>query len=366
MNNNNYLLEKFEAISLILIIMVNKLILNVPYYFVSTVGSGSIINLIYIGIIDFIFLLLIIKLLDNFGNADIIDISEFLCGKIFKGFIGIVFCSFFIIVAFITLSDFANMVQVIYLGGFKKVYIVLFFILSALIANLIGFKSIIRTICLIVPFTIISIIISFLGSYEGLKIEHFSPFFGHNFYTTFISGSINIFSMYIISYFYFLKPLLKDHIDFKKIAITSYAISWILLFITVVSILAFLGARNPTEGINFLYLLSRNIELGNFFQRADALFILLWTLSIFCYLSICIFFVNRILKKIFYISNEKMLSFPISCILFGTALIPLNVAQIRFFENTLYKFMIIILVFGVCLLILLMANLKLKLKKGKT
>ena len=76
MNNNNYLLQKYEAISLILIIMINKLILNVPFYVVSTVGSGSIINLIYVVIVLFI-----IKFFENFENSDIIDISEFLGRK---------------------------------------------------------------------------------------------------------------------------------------------------------------------------------------------------------------------------------------------------------------------------------------------
>ncbi len=259
--NNNYLLQKFEAISLILIVMINKLILNVPYYVVSIVGSGSILNLIFIGIIDFIILLLILNLFKNFGNSDIIDISNYLGGNFFKTIISLIFTIFFIVVSFITLSDFANMIQVIYLDRFKKVYIVIFFILGALIANLVGFKSIARTTCFVVPFTIISIVIAFLGSYKGFKIEHFTPIFGHNLYTTFIKGSVNVFAMYIITYFYFLKPLLKEEKDFKKITIISYIISWILLFLTVVSILSFLGSRNPTEGINFLYLLSRDIEL---------------------------------------------------------------------------------------------------------
>ena len=46
---NNYKLEKIESICLILIIMTNKLILNIPYYIVDLVGSSAIINIIYIG-----------------------------------------------------------------------------------------------------------------------------------------------------------------------------------------------------------------------------------------------------------------------------------------------------------------------------
>lgn len=267
MNNNNYLLQKYEAISLILIVMINKLILNVPYYIVSIVGSGSILNLIFIGLIDFAIVLLIIKLFENFSNFDIIDISKYLGGNFLKNIISFIFCIFFIFVSFITLSDFANMIQVIYLDKFKKVYIVIFFIIGTLIANLVGFKSIVRTVCFIIPFTIISILIAFAGSYEGFKIDHFTPILGHNLYTTFVKGSVNIFSIYIITYYYFLKPLLKEEKDFKKITIFSYIISWILLFLTVVSILAFLGSRNPTEGINFLYLLSRDIELRKLFAK---------------------------------------------------------------------------------------------------
>lgn len=84
MNNNNYLLQKFEAISLILIVMINKLILNVPYYVVSIVGSGSPLNLIFIGIIDFLVVLLLLKLFEHFSNFDIIDISKYLGRKFIK------------------------------------------------------------------------------------------------------------------------------------------------------------------------------------------------------------------------------------------------------------------------------------------
>lgn len=61
-----------------------------------------------------------------------------------------------------------------------------------------------------------------------------------------------------------------------------------------------------------------------------------------------------------------MLSYPVCSILFGLSLIPLNVSQIRYIENTLYKFMIIGLILVACVFILIFANIKLKLKKGKT
>ena len=81
---NNYKLGKIDSIFIIAIIMISKLILNIPYYIVNLVGTGAIINIIYVSIVDFIFLLISLKLFKNFENSDILDISEFLGGKILK------------------------------------------------------------------------------------------------------------------------------------------------------------------------------------------------------------------------------------------------------------------------------------------
>lgn len=364
MINNTYQLQKWEAISIIIIIMINKLILNIPHYVVSLVGTGAIVNVIYIGIIDFIFSLILVKLFDKFQNSDIVDISEFLGGKVLKWIIGIINILFFLIVTFITLSNFTNILQTIYFSYFPIIYILLFFIFGILIANLYGIRSIAHIICLLVPFTLISIIITIIGVWQDFTIENFTPIFGHSFYTTFVIGASNCFSMYIITYFYFLKPHLKESINFKNVVITSYGISWSLLLLTVIPIMTLYNVNMGTEPLNALYLLSRKIELGNFLQRTDAIFILLWILSIFSYLSFVVFLINKTLKKLLNVSNEKMLTFSICSILFGLAIIPLNTSQIKFIENTVYRYLILSIVFGLGFIILILANLKFK-RKGK-
>lgn len=363
--NDTYKLQKWEAISIIIIIMINKLILNIPYYVVSLVGTGVIVNIIYIGILDLIFSIILIKLFDKFQNSDIIDISEFLGGKVLKWIIGTISIFLFFLVSFITLSNFTNILQTIYFSYFPIIYILLFFIFGILIANLHGLRSITNIICLLVPFTLISIIITLLGVWQDFSIENFTPIFGHNFHTTFVIGLSNCFSMYIITYFYFFKPYLKESINFKKVVITSYSISWLLLLLTVIPIMTLFNVNMGTEPLNALYLLSRKIELGHFLQRTDAIFILLWILSIFSYLSFVVFLINKTLKKLLNVSNEKMLSFSTCSILFGLTIIPLNTSQIKFIENTVYRYLILSIVFGLGLIILILANLKFK-KKGKS
>lgn len=362
---NNYKLNKIEAISIILIVMINKLILNIPYYIVELVGSGAIINLLYISIIDFILLLIIIKLFKNFEAADILDLSEFVGGKIFKNIIGFLCIGLFFLVAFITLIDFSNVLHTIYFSNFPMVYILFFFILGVLIANLVGLKGISRTICFIIPFAIFSVIITFFTSFENLDIKDLTPIIGKSYKDTFVIGLSNCFAMYILVIYYFLKPLLNNVKEFKKISIISYFISFILLILTIVPMLTLFNTSSNSEPINSLFLLSRQIELGRFLQRVDALFIFLWIFAIFSYLSFIVFMINRIMKKIIPVSNEKMLSYSTCGLLFGIALIPINISHIHFIEDTLYRYFIIGFTFVLGIIILILANFKkIKLQKN--
>ncbi len=361
---NSYRLSTIEAIALIIIIMMNKLILNVPYYIIEVTGTGSIINILYVGIIDFIVLLIIIKLFDKFHNSDILDISEFFAGTKLKIIIGILAIALFLLVTFVTLINFSNVLHTIYFSNFDMMYILLIFIIGIFVANIVGFKSITRTICFAVPFAIFSVLISFFAVCDSFDLEHLTPILGKDYYTTFILGLSNGFSMYVIVYYYFIKPLLREPKDFKKICIISYIISFILLLLTVTSMLTLFNSTSDSEPINSLFLLVRQIELGDFIRRVDSLFILLWIFSIFSYLSLIVFTINKIIKKLLNVTNEKMLSFSTCSILFGLTIIPVNVSQIHFIENTIYRYLILSFMFGLGIIILIGANIK-KLKGNK-
>lgn len=355
---NSYKVKNWEAICSIVILMINKLILNIPYYIVKLVGNGAIVNVIYIGIIDFFILLIIIKLIDNFQSLDLMDISDFLGGHTLRNVVGLMAIVLFYLVSFITLLDFCNVLHNIYFSNFSIIYILFFFIIGVAIANFIGIESIVHSATFIVPLIILSIVITFFSSLRNISIENITPIFGKNYYTTFIKGASNAFSMYIIVYIYYIKPLIENQKDYKKISIISYLISFVLLLLSVISMLSLFETSSSNIPINSLFLLSRQIELGHFIQRVDSIFILLWISATFTYLSLIIFAINRIIKKFTNISNEKMLSFSTCSILFGLSLIPFNITQIQFIENTIYRFIILSFIFGIGIIILSLANYK--------
>ena len=91
--------------------------------------------------------------------------------------------------------------------------------------------------------------------------------------------------------------------------------------------------------------------------------------SVFCYLALSIFMINRVFSKITNLSNPKMLTYSSTSIFLGLCSIPFNIAISRFLQNTVYKYMIIILVFIVSFIILILSNIKYAIKsksKSKT
>ena len=356
MENNK--ITKIEAIFFILIVMVNRIILNLPFSIIEVTKSGSPINLIYIGIIGLFIVIIINKLLKKFPSSDIIDVSEYLGGNLLKIFISIVYIAFLFLSLYITLVEFSNLLEIIYFKKSPKIFILMFFILAILISNLTGFRSIIKTICAIVPFTILSILITFFGATDNFEIYNFTPLLGDGVYQVFVVGLQNLFAFSIINLFVFFKPLLKNTYEFSKVTISSYLIAWLLLFITIISLMNAFPITQDSTAINYLYLLSKKLNLGNFIQRIDALFIFLWIISIFSYLSIVTFVINILFKKITNCENKQMFTYFSSPILLSLCLIPTNTAIIRFLDTVVYKYSIIILILVTSIFILLFANLK--------
>lgn len=115
-----------------------------------------------------------------------------------------------------------------------------------------------------------------------------------------------------------------------------------------------------TDEMISVYLIARMIEFGKFFQRIDAIFIFIWILSTISFLSFTSNLVIGIFKKLTSIKNYREMIYSVASLIFSVALIVRNIASIKFLQNMVFKYLIIILVFIISPIILILANLKLK------
>ncbi len=351
-------INNIEAVFLIIIVMLTHIILNLPNTIITSVGSASVLNTFYASILAIIFFLIVCKLFKPFENKDIIDVAEYVGGTKLKVFTTLLYSFYLIFTSSILILNFSETLQNIYFQNSETWPIILIFIIVSLFVNKLGFKNVVKVNTLIIPITFISVIIIFSASITKFEPERMLPLIGYGVNKTFISGSSNIFAFGGLLYLFLIRPNLKNSKDYKKIGIIAIVISAAYLLLSVTSLLLqFPFIANGKEVLS-VYLSSRTIEFGKFFQRSDALFIFVWILEFLAYLSVIFAYITKINKKSLNIEKHSFILYITAILIFFIAMIPQNVAQIRFLENTVYKYSALIIVFGYNIVLLIIANLK--------
>ena len=177
MNRTLTKITSVEAVCFIIISTLNRTILNLPQPILKSCGSSSLLNIIYMGIIGFIFILLLIKLFKNFTNYDIIDISQYVGGNILKNIVGVLMCLYLIAFASFLIRDFADVINCLYYNETTILFLILFFVGTAFISNLFGSNSIFRVNAIVSIIMGISLIITFLSVIPNIVLQRIFPFY---------------------------------------------------------------------------------------------------------------------------------------------------------------------------------------------
>jgi len=164
----------------------------------------------------------------------------------------------------------------------------------------------------------------------------------------------------------FVIPWVNDNKKFKKASIIAILVYFVYLLLGIIALLFQIPSITEINNTLSIYILSRRVNFGSFIQRIDAIFILIWIMSIFNYLAITMHFTLTSFQKITNIKHEGSLVFCFSAILYTISMIPKSILDINVFESTIYKYISIFLVFFVTMIILIWAYFKKKksLRKG--
>lgn len=351
---------KIEAISLILVVVLNEIILNVPTTIILSTNSGTTLNLFFITALAIIFTLIVCKLFEPFSGKDILDVSEYVGGKILKTIIGFLFILFFIIISSLSVRYLSNSIKVIYFANSPLVFLLLFLLIPALFINKYGLKAISGVNLIFMPIFLISFIFLMISSFNHSAVERIFPILGNNFSSTFLAGSTNIYAFTGLAHLYFMPALLKDAKDFKKVSIISIVISAFFLIVSTLSLIMTFPTITSTDETLSVYLLTRLVEIGHFLKRLDALFVFIWVIALISLISFAFFYILQIFKKISKIEDSKTLIWPLGLIVLGNCLVFRNLSDLKFFARVIYKYSTLVLVFGIAFAVLVIANIKYK------
>lgn len=350
----------FQAIALILIIVINHLVLGTPRTIISETGTGTILNMIYVFILAIIFVLILNKLFNNFKGKDIIDVSEFLGGKVLKVIVGIVFIGYFLVILSTTIRVIVQDLEIIYFENISICIITLVILASIVFVYKYGSSAVIKCNSIIAPIAGIAILVIAFSNIKDFSLDRIFPILGFGVKETFITGASNIFAYSGIAVLYFIMPMLKDSRNFKKVSIISVVLVGILIIGSVASLVLSFPFIEDINEISSLYIESRDINYWQVFQRIDGVFVFSWILALLSYISVVLFIIVLIFRKLTNTKKEFPVVLAFATITYVITLIPDNINMVRFLENVVFKYSNIIVAIFLSLLILILANIKYK------
>ena len=181
-------ISTYQAIAIVVIVMISHIILNMPNHLISQTGPATILNIFYVFGIALIVFALAAKIFDVFPNSDIIDICEYTAGKTFKNIYSVLICIYLIIIDAFVIRIFSESLALIYFPNVDLEIIILIFIAITTILNIFGFKAISRVTLIILPIILGSMFVIFISSSGDFVPERALPLLGYGASSTFISG----------------------------------------------------------------------------------------------------------------------------------------------------------------------------------
>ena len=358
-------LENLEAIALIVLIMTNKIILNLPKILITSMGTSAWINAIYISIITLLTVLVIIRLFKRFPGYDILDVSNYVGGNFLKTIVAISYIFIFIVNAVLVVRSFSESIKIIYYQALPLVVIILFFVVSSCLANLFGLKVLAKTNLIVAPLALLSLFVIILSSIQNFIPQRLFPILGHGFNTTFIEGSSNVFLFSILGYLFLLSPMLKNQKDLKKVSIISVAVSAFYLISSIICLQLVFPFIYETKEHLSIYLLIRMARSGDIVQRFTSIFFFIWILSVLCYVSISLYFAMHVTKKTTNLSNPKSVNYCSGSLILGFSLIVSDFSKYTIFLEKIFKPTLAIYLFVINIAILILANVKYRIKNRR-
>lgn len=358
-------LGNFEAICLIVVLFINHIVLNLPQMILDNSGSASALNIIYIISLVLIFALLILKLFKNFTGLDIVDISEYLGGKSLKILVGILCIIYLILECSFLTRIFSKNLLLVYFPNYPISFIIFIFLFVAVIANIIGKKSIIKSNTIIVPIALISIFFTSIFVVDLLRFERAMPIFGDGADKIFLVGASNLFAFNGLFFLFFLSPLLNKKDNLGKVTFSSIAICGILLFLSIITLVYAFPDIYTVNRLSPIYYIIVNSRFSAFLERPEIIFIFTWMLALMSFLNIAVMYVMEIFRKITRAKEHNGLAVTVCAIIFVIAMSINNIFSLEKISNAFYKYGSLILIFGILPIILIGANIKKKLGKGE-
>lgn len=333
--NKQIELNKSQLTLIITNLLVVKMIFAFPRTMFKTSGNAAWIQAVYLTVLAYIILELTFLTYSKTGKLSIIQQAELIGKKPLKMLVSSVVAV--IIGGFLCteVRTFAESVKIILLPNTKIEYIMLLFAVTAGIGAYYGLEALSLINGIFFPFCLGFLIVLILWLIPNYDINNIMPVFGLGLKNIFIDGLKDLSCFSDILALNLLLPYCHNIDTVKKSGRCSVVVAGIVLVLIALCYGLCYPYPHSSEFLLTAYQLSRMVRLGEYFQRFEALFELIWTLTHLLYSSIYIFIIAMVLKDGFKLKYSKPI---IPCLTILLALIsfePSSIIDLLAISNTI-------------------------------
>lgn len=286
-------------------LFVVKMIFAFPRELFKTSGNAAWIEAIYLVIIAFVMLEITFLTYSKAGNRSIIQLSEYIGGKPFKTVVSLVVVT--VIGGFLCteIRTFAESVKIILLPTTRIEYVMLIFAITAGIGAYYGLEALSIINGIFFPFCLFFLAVLALWLVPNFDINNIMPVFGLGIKNIFVSGIKNLSCFADILALNLLLPYCDNIEVAKKSGRYSLLLSGLVLLMITLAYGLCYPYPHSSDFLLTAYQLSRMVRAGEYFQRFEALFELVWTVTHLLYSSIYIYIICAALKDGFKLKYTK-------------------------------------------------------------
>ncbi len=317
-----------EAVSIVTIAICNKTLLTSPSYILKELGTSGWYMTFISGIMAGIAFFLIWLMLKRFPGKNIVEIYDVTLGR---GF-GLIF-SFLLMVSFLVSSglytrEFIDVMKVYIFPVTHSGILIGAEVVLAASLSFIGLEAIARVAKLAAYFALFSILLLVVLSSNYFNLSYIFPVLSFGFVKTLTTGITRSTAYAEVVILAVLAGSIQGTGNIKKAGVASLIISGaILSLVQLVAILVF-SYTGAGEVVSLMYVLSRIIKLGGFFQRLDPLFLLLFITVSTIAVSVLLYTAVSITCKMLRLQDARPVILPVGLLIFTLAMMPKDLSTL--------------------------------------
>ncbi|WP_278287577.1 GerAB/ArcD/ProY family transporter [Ruminiclostridium josui] len=172
-----------------------------------------------------------------------------------------------------------------------------------------------RISAFIVPTCIVGFILITIGVIPEYNIDNLFPILGNG-VDSIINGStvsLHIFSPLLL--IFFMIPYFKRR-NLKRVGYLSITISGLIIFWSTLSFLLIYPYEMAVDKKMPIYQMARLIEIGNYIQRVESVFVLIFSLSSILYMGALFTFITHIIAKTLDLDRHQPIILPTAVIIY--------------------------------------------------